>query len=117
MLEDQPIHELLRRCVLRRRRKACRRKRTRPWSAVSCKRSGTRGNLEAIDELIAPEFLQHDPATPEEMRGPEDARQYIQMNRSAFPDIRITVENQVAGGDRVSASSVAAGKDTTKERG
>jgi hypothetical protein len=71
----------------------------------------------ATDELIAPEFLQHDPATPEEMRGPEDARQYIQMNRSAFPDIRITVENQVAGGDRVSASSVAAGKDTTKERG
>jgi hypothetical protein len=44
-----------------------------------------RGNLDVIDERIAPEFVQHDPAAPEEMRGPADARRYVQMNRSTFP--------------------------------
>jgi steroid delta-isomerase-like uncharacterized protein len=60
-----------------------------------------KGNLDVIDELIAPEFVQHDPASPEEMHGPEDARQYVQMNRNAFPDLRITVEDQVAEGKKV----------------
>jgi len=52
-----------------------------------------------IDECIAPVFVQHDPSAPEEIRGPEGARHYVQMNRSAFPDIRITVEDQVAEGE------------------
>jgi steroid delta-isomerase-like uncharacterized protein len=60
-----------------------------------------RGNLDVIDGCIAPEFVQHDPATPEEMRCPADARRYVQMNRSAFPEIRITVEDQLSEGDKV----------------
>jgi steroid delta-isomerase-like uncharacterized protein len=60
-----------------------------------------KGNMSVIDEIIDSDFVQHDPAEPEEMRGPEGVRQFVQTNRSAFPDFRITVEDQVAEGDKV----------------
>ena len=30
-----------------------------------------RGNLEAADEIFVPDYVLHDPASPEEIRGPE----------------------------------------------
>jgi steroid delta-isomerase-like uncharacterized protein len=60
-----------------------------------------KGNMSVIDEIIDSDFVQHDPTDPEEMRGPEGVRQFVQTNRSAFPDFRITVEDQVAEGDKV----------------
>ncbi len=59
------------------------------------------GDLDLIDELFADEFVFHDPASPEEIRGPEGARQYVEVYRSAFPDVHVTLEDQVAEGDRV----------------
>ena len=59
------------------------------------------GDLNVADEVYAPDFLGHDPAMPEEMRGPEDAKQFVSFYRSAFPDIHVTIEDQVAEGDRV----------------
>ncbi len=44
-----------------------------------------RGNLEAVDELFAPEYVDHDPATPQDMRGSEGAKQIVSMYRGAFP--------------------------------
>ena len=31
------------------------------------------GNLDVLDELVRPEWVHHDPASPEEKRGPEGA--------------------------------------------
>jgi len=59
------------------------------------------GDRNVADEVYAPDFLGHDPAMPEEMRGPEDAKQFVSFYRSAFPDIHVTIEDQVAEGDRV----------------
>ena len=59
------------------------------------------GNLELVDELFAPDYVLHDPAVPEEVRGQEGIKQYVAMYRSAFPDTRFTVEDQSAEGDRV----------------
>ena len=59
------------------------------------------GNLDAIDELIDPNQTQHDPAMTEELRGIEGARQLVEVYRGAFPDVHITVEDQVAEGDKV----------------
>ena len=59
------------------------------------------GNLELVDELFAPDYVLHDPAVPDEVRGPEGIKQYVSMYRSAFPDTHFTVEDQVAEGDRV----------------
>jgi steroid delta-isomerase-like uncharacterized protein len=59
------------------------------------------GNLSVVDEIFASDYVQHDPANPEEISGPEGAKGFVQMYRSAFPDIHITVEDQIAEGDAV----------------
>ena len=59
------------------------------------------GNLEVVDEIISEEHVHHDPATPEEGHGRERLKEFASMYRSAFPDIHIEVEDQIAEGDRV----------------
>jgi len=58
------------------------------------------GNLAVTDELIAPDFLNHE-APPGMNRGPESARQLVTWLRSAFPDLHFTIEELVAEGDTV----------------
>ena len=59
------------------------------------------GNLNVADELFTSDYVLHDPSLPEEMRGPEGVKGYVQMYRSAFPDTNITVEDQIAEEERV----------------
>ena len=59
------------------------------------------GNLGLADEIFASDYVLHDPTNPEEMRGPEGAKQFVQMYRSAFPDSHVTVEDLIAEGDKV----------------
>jgi len=67
------------------------------------------GDLDLVDEIIAPDFVQHDPAMSEDLRGPEEFKGYISMYRSAFPDIHIEVEDQLAEGDRVATRWTSTG--------
>ena len=60
-----------------------------------------KGNLGVADEIVASDYVLHDPAIPEEVSGPEGVKQFVQMYRSAFPDTQITVEEQIAEGDEV----------------
>jgi steroid delta-isomerase-like uncharacterized protein len=59
------------------------------------------GNFGVVDEIVASEYVLHDPASPEEIRGPEGIKGFVQMYRSAFPDTHITVEDLIAEGDEV----------------
>jgi len=59
------------------------------------------GKLDVVDELVAPDFVNHDPSSPEEIRGPEGLKDFIRTYRSAFPDIRVRTEDQIAEGDKV----------------
>jgi steroid delta-isomerase-like uncharacterized protein len=54
------------------------------------------GNLDVIDELVATDFVNHDAALPEPMIGPDAAKATIDGYRSAFPDLRLTIEEQIA---------------------
>jgi steroid delta-isomerase-like uncharacterized protein len=67
------------------------------------------GDLDAADELYAPNWLDHDPAIPEDIRGPEGAKELASMYRNAFPDNRYSVEEQVAEGDMVVTRWIASG--------
>jgi steroid delta-isomerase-like uncharacterized protein len=60
-----------------------------------------KGHLEAIPELFAADYVEHDPASDEEIRGHEGVRRDLSTYQSAFSDIEITVEDQVAEDDRV----------------
>ena len=59
------------------------------------------GDLDLVDELFAPDYALHDPAVPEEVRGPEGIKGYVSMYRGAYPDTRFTIEDQIAEGDEV----------------
>jgi steroid delta-isomerase-like uncharacterized protein len=61
-----------------------------------------RGNLEAIDELFTTNFVRHGPtATEGEVRGLEEFKALVIMYRSAFPDLRVPIEDLLAEGERV----------------
>ncbi len=59
------------------------------------------GNLEVTDEIIAPNHISHDPSLPDLPLGPEGAKQLVNLYRSAFPDVRLTIEDELADGDKV----------------
>ncbi len=59
-----------------------------------------RGLLDVADELIHPDFRDHE-AHPGASSGPESMRQLITMLRTAFPDLRFTIESLIAEDDTV----------------
>ena len=61
----------------------------------------TQGKLDVAEEIYASDFVDHDLVLPREMHGPEEMKEYVGMYRSAFPDLKVTLEDQVAEGDRV----------------
>jgi steroid delta-isomerase-like uncharacterized protein len=70
------------------------------------------GKLDLADELYTPEYVLHDPSLPEDLHGPEGLKQYAAMNLGAFPDVRVSVEDQIAEGDMVVTRWTATGTHT-----
>lgn len=64
-----------------------------------------RGDLDLVDELIDDGYVGH----PSEVRGTEGYKQYFVQLRAAFPDIRFSIEDQIAEGDRVAVRWTATG--------
>jgi predicted ester cyclase len=58
-------------------------------------------NIGVIDEIMAEDYIGLDPAVPEPIRGIRGARENVERYLAAFPDGRITVEDQLAEGDMV----------------
>ena len=59
------------------------------------------GNIDLVDELLAPDYINHTPASPDQPTGPEGVKGVVAMFRSAIPDLRVVVEDMVAEGDKV----------------
>ena len=59
------------------------------------------GKLDVVYEVIAAEYVGHDPSLPEDIAGAAAERELAAAYRLAFPDLSITIEDQVAEGDRV----------------
>jgi len=36
-----------------------------------------KGNLDVADKLLAPDYVDHDPAMPEDIHGPEGFKEYV----------------------------------------
>jgi len=67
------------------------------------------GNLGQLDNAIDPNWVMHDPGTPDVGRGPEGAKKYATVYRDAFPDAHITIHQQLAEGDVVATRWTGAG--------
>jgi predicted SnoaL-like aldol condensation-catalyzing enzyme len=60
----------------------------------------TKGNMEAIPELLAEDFVDHHPL-PGAPPGREGLAALVTMWRTAFPDMCETCEDLIAEGDKV----------------
>jgi predicted ester cyclase len=65
-----------------------------------------------IDELFADDFVATIVGAPEQIRGPQGFREFVVMYRTAFPDLRITVDEQFAEGE----TSLRAGRRPARTR-
>ena len=73
------------------------------------------GNLDLIDELVAPDAVMHNPLI---LDAPRSVRGSVEMLRRAFPDLGVDVLDLIAEGDRVAAFLRLSGTNTgTYRRG
>jgi predicted ester cyclase len=59
------------------------------------------GKLELLDDLIATDVVHHDPYDPRGQDGLTGMKETIRANREAYPDLTMTVHDQLADSDRV----------------
>ena len=59
------------------------------------------GRLDVVDAICASDYVGVGPYGDE--LGPEAVKRGVAARRSAFPDIRVTIEDMIAEGDRVAA--------------
>ena len=59
------------------------------------------GDLDRLDEFIDANVVHHDPYDPHGAEGLIGMKKTIRRNRSISPDMRITIEDQLAEGNKV----------------
>lgn len=62
-----------------------------------CFENASRGNFDALDQLVAPDYVLH----PEEVRGPDGLTEMVQGYRDALSGLRVTIDQQFTEGDYV----------------
>lgn len=58
------------------------------------------GDVDVLDELLAPDFVDHDPA-PDQGPGIEGLKDFFRTFRTAFPDLEASVDEMTATDDHV----------------
>jgi steroid delta-isomerase-like uncharacterized protein len=56
-------------------------------------------NPDILEEVYAPDVVWHEP--DQEIRGLEQAKKFVSAYKTAFPDMKITVEDVIAEGDKL----------------
>jgi len=69
------------------------------------------GNMADLAQVVAPNWTNHDPNLPP-MQGLEGAKQLVNIWRTAFPDIKFTIEDSISEGDKVAVRFRFVGKNT-----
>jgi predicted ester cyclase len=59
------------------------------------------GNMVVADEIMAPDFAEHEELPPQIPRNREGVKQLFTMLRSGLPDMQVIIEDEIAEGDRV----------------
>jgi ketosteroid isomerase-like protein len=74
------------------------------------------GELDRLDALVAGDVVHHDPYDRHAADGLEGMKATIAANRERFPDLRLTVEDQVAEEDLVATRWAARMTDAASGR-
>jgi steroid delta-isomerase-like uncharacterized protein len=67
---------------------------------------------DILDELISEDYVGHDPALPEPVRGPRGAKENAKQYLDAFEGAHITVQEQIGEGDSVATRWEGRGRHT-----
>lgn len=67
-----------------------------------------KGNMKVMDELLAPNFVEHNPF-PGQGPGAEGVKRVFTELRQAFPDLHVVVDDLIAEGDKVVMRSTMTG--------
>ena len=59
------------------------------------------GNVAVADEILSSTFTFYPPDAPEGLRGRATHTAYVELHRSAFPDLHVTLTDVLGEGDRV----------------
>jgi serine phosphatase RsbU (regulator of sigma subunit) len=73
-------------------------------------------NLEVVDEVFD-RYVSHQPDGSVLERGPEDVKRFVREFRSAFPDLRLSPDDQIAEGDKVVSHGTIRGTHQGEFRG
>jgi len=73
-------------------------------------------NLEVVDEIFD-RYVSHLPDGSVLERGPQDVKRFVGEFRSAFPDLRLIIEEQLAEGDKVVSRGTIRGTHLREFRG
>ncbi|HEX2913872.1 MAG TPA: ester cyclase [Chloroflexia bacterium] len=66
-------------------------------------------DMAAVDQLLSPDFVNHDPGLPPLPPGPESFKQVIGMIHNGFPDGKFEIQDIVAEGDLVAVRWIISG--------
>jgi ketosteroid isomerase-like protein len=73
-----------------------------------------RGNLDVADELLAPDFAWKLPGKDASI---EDYKQWVAKQRASSSDLHFSIEEQIAGGEKVVTRLIGSGTHDQKEFG
>ena len=73
-------------------------------------------NLEVVEEIFD-RYISHQPDGSVHERGPEDVKHFVGEFRSAFPDLRLIIGEQIAEGDKVVSRGTIRGTHLREFRG
>ncbi len=59
------------------------------------------GALERLNDVVSPDVVHHDPYDPHGAEGLAGMKRTIEESRTRYPDLQITLDDQLADGDRV----------------
>ena len=67
------------------------------------------GNVEVLDELLTPEYVNHTPSFGNPPPGPNGLKPIVLAMRRAFPDLHFTIEEVVATRDAIAIRTTMTG--------
>jgi predicted ester cyclase len=70
------------------------------------------GNLDVVDQIVAPDVVTHDPIILDAPTGSDSIRGGIEMIRKAFPDFHVEILDLVAEDDKVASFVLMSGTNT-----
>lgn len=71
-----------------------------------CFEQASQGNFEALGELVAEDYVVH----PDEVRGADGLREYVEEYRNALSGLRVTIDQQFTDGDYVASRYTITGR-------